>query len=57
MASGETLRQDAKLKYRFFELPEKVRAGHYAEFARLCDEHRWHEAEMMVERLEKQPRG
>jgi len=54
MASTEVLRQDAKLKYRFFDLPEPIRTGHYAEFNRLCDEHRWHEAEMMVEKLEKQ---
>lgn len=57
MASTETLRQDAKLKYRFFDLPEKIREGKYAEFNRLCDQHRWHEAEMMLEKMEKQPRG
>lgn len=53
MASSETLRQDAKLKYRFFDLPEDVRRGHYGEFNRLCDQHRWHEAELMLSKLEK----
>lgn len=50
---ADDLKQDAKLKYRWFDLPAEVRDGQYAEFNRLCDQHRWHEAEMMVERLER----
>ena len=50
---ADDLKQDAKLKYRWFDLPVEVRDGQYAEFNRLCDQHRWHEAELMLEKLEK----
>ncbi len=54
MASDEILKRNAKLAYRFFDLPEEVRSGHYMEFARLWDSGRYHEADLMLERLEKQ---
>lgn len=53
MASAEILKQHGKMVYKFFDLPEAVRAGQYAEFNRLCDQHRWHEAELMLQKLEK----
>lgn len=53
MAVSDDLKTDAKLKYRWFALPEERRKGQYKEFAMLCDQHRWHEAELMLEKLEK----
>lgn len=53
MAVSDDLKTDAKLKYRWFELPEDLRKAQYKEFAMLCDQHRWHEAELMLSKLEK----
>lgn len=53
MAADEVMKRNAKLAYRFFDLPEAVRTGQYMEFARLWDSGRYHEAELMLERLEK----
>lgn len=47
------MKRNAKLAYRFFDLPAEVRTGQYMEFARLWDSGRYHEAELMLERLEK----
>jgi hypothetical protein len=51
--ADDTFKKNAKLAYRFFDLPEAVRNGQYMEFARLWDSGRYHEAELMLERLEK----
>lgn len=53
MGSAQTLKQDAQLKYRWFDLPPALREGKYQEFNDLCDSHRWHEAEIMLKKLEK----
>lgn len=57
MAADEIMKKNAKLAYRFFDLPVEVRLGQYMEFARLWDSGRYHEAELMLERLEKAAKG
>lgn len=57
MAADEIMKKNAKLAYRFFDLPAEVRTGQYMEFARLWDSGRYHEAELMLERLEKAAGG
>jgi len=53
VASSDLLKTNAKLAYRFFDLPKEVRQGKYMEFCRLWDSGRYHEAELMLEKLEK----
>lgn len=50
---ADELKKHAQLAYRWFALPEDLRQSQYKEFAMLCDQHRWHEAEIMLGKLEK----
>lgn len=51
--ADDLLKKNARLCYRFFALKPEVRKGQYQEFCRLWDSGRWHEAELMLEKLEK----
>lgn len=53
MAVSDDVKKQAKLQYRWFELPPEVRGTQTKEFIMLLDNHRWHEAEIMLEKLEK----